>query len=455
MTYDLVIKNGEVVTASATTHADVAVQGEHIAAIGHDLHGRREIDAAGMLVTPGAVDIHVHMQMPLAGGVVSSDDFFTGTRAAALGGTTAIVDFVEPQADEPLLDALAARRAEADPRVVIDYGLHMTIGPNEISKLEQLPAVVEAGCGSVKLYMAYGMRLHDGELLLALEAAQAAGARAVVHAENWDVISTLVERNLAAGNVAPAWHPRSRPAFFEGEAARRLIDIATYVAAPVHVFHVSCAPVVEAIAAARGRGLPVTGETCPQYLFLTQEAYDAPGVEGMLPVCSPPLRPAEDQAALWHALAEGHLQLVTTDHCPFTRADKARGIGDFSKIPGGVPSIEMRFASLYSGGVRSGRFSANRWVEICCTAPARLAGFARKGEIAPGYDADLVIFDPERRVTLSTETLHEQVDWTPYAGLELHGWPVFTLSRGEVIVEKGEFIGEVGRGRFVRRRTLR
>lgn len=455
MTYDLVIKNGEVVTASATLRVDVAVEGERIAAVGVNLHGRREIDARGMLVTPGAVDIHVHMQMPLANGVVSSDDFFTGTRAAALGGTTAIVDFVEPLPDQSLLEALTARRAEADARVVIDYGLHMTIGPTEIAKLRQLPAAVGAGCGSVKLYMAYGLRLHDGELLRALEAAQAVGAQAVVHAENWDIICTLVERNLATGNIAPAWHPRSRPAFFEGEAARRLIDIASYVSAPVHIFHVSCRAVVEAIAAARARGLPVTGETCPQYLFLTQDAYDAPGVEGMLPVCSPPLRSTEDQEALWQALASGHLQLVSTDHCPFMRADKARGTGDFSKIPGGVPSIEMRFAALYSGGVGAGRFSVNRWVELCCTAPARLAGFAAKGEIAPGFDADLVVFDPQRRVTLSTETLHEQVDWTPYAGLELCGWPIYTLSRGEVIVEQGEFKGQAGRGRFVKRRTMR
>ena len=247
------------------------------------------IDAAGKLVIPGAVDIHVHLQMPSARFHLH-DDFYTGTRAAAFGGTTTIVDFVEAQPDETMLEALAARRALADPQVVIDYGLHMTIGPHEIAKLDQVQAAYEAGCGSFKLYMAYGFRLDDGQLLRALEAIRDAGGQPVIHAENWDVIYTLIERHQAAGRTRPHWHPRSRPAPLEGEAAGRAIDIANFVGAPLHIFHVSCAEVVERIAAARAAGWPISGETCPQYLFLTWDAYDAAGLRGALPVCSPPIR---------------------------------------------------------------------------------------------------------------------------------------------------------------------
>jgi dihydropyrimidinase len=450
MTYDLVIKNGTIITAEATYVADVGISGERIAAIGLGLAGEREIDASGKLVTPGAVDIHVHLQMPI-GQFVSADDFYTGTRAAALGGTTTIIDFVEAEPQESLLAALAARRAEADERVAVDYGLHMTIGPPDLEKLDELPSVFEAGCASFKLYMAYDFRLDDGQLLRALEAVRDVGGLPVVHAENWDVICMMVDRNLARGRTEPRWHPRSRPALTEGEAAGRLIDLATLVGTPVHIFHVSCASVVERIADARRRGLPVYGETCPQYLFLTDEVYDRPGVAGALPVCSPPLRTEADQDRLWAALGNGGLQLVSTDHCPFTKADKATGLDDYSRIPGGVPSIEGRFSLLYAYGVQWARFSLNRWVEMCCTTPAKLLGLDKKGAIVVGNDADLVVFDPDRPVRLSTDTLHENVDWTPYDGLEAKGWPAMTISRGQVIAENGEFLGQAGRGRFIKR----
>ncbi len=452
MTFDIAIKNGTIVTAEATYQADIGIQGEQIAAIGRDLAGMREIDATGKLVTPGAVDIHVHMQMSIGAGIVSADDFFTGTRAAAFGGTTTIIDFVEPDPQQTLLEALAARQAEADDRVVIDYGLHMTIDPPTIAKLDQLPAVVEAGCPTFKLYMAYGFCLTDGELLQALEAVREVGGWPVVHAENWDVICTLVGKNVTAGRIKPRWHPRSRPALMEGEAAGRLIDIATLVGTPVHIFHVGCQSVVDRITEARRHGLPVTGETCPQYLMLNDTVYDRPGVAGTLPVCAPPIRPAGEQALMWEALAQNHLQIITTDHCPFTQQEKARGLKDFSQIPGGVPSIEGRFSIAYTYGVRTGHFSANRWVEMCCTTPAKMVGLERKGHIAVGYDADVVIFDLERSVTLSTETLHENVDWTPYDGLEVQGWPSITISRGQILVENDEFCGEAGQGRFVERK---
>lgn len=451
MSFDLLIKGGTVVTAETSYQADVGITNETISCIGKDLSGDKEIDAKGQLVVPGAVDMHVHLQMPI-GDFVSSDDFFTGTRAAALGGTTAIVDFVEPQKNESMVAALARRRALADPKVVIDYGLHMTIGPSEIGKLNEVPAAYEAGCGSFKLYMAYGLRLDDGQLLQALQALAGVNGLPVVHAENWDVICTLVDDNLARGNTTPHWHPRSRPAQFEGEAVDRLIKLAQFAGTRVHVFHVSSAEAVQTIAAAQHQGLPVTGETCPQYLLLTQDIYDAPGVNGALPVCSPPIREKQAQDALWKALGDGVLQVVTTDHCPFTSAEKATGLGDYSKIPGGVPSIESRLAAVYSRGVKPGHITVNQWVEVCCTKPAELSGFARKGKIAPGYDADIVLFDPNKRFVLSSNTLHENVDWTPYEGTEIEGWPVTTISRGEVIAQEGQFLGEIGRGQFIKRK---
>jgi dihydropyrimidinase len=449
MAFDLVIKNGTVVTAVTHAPADVAINGETIVAVGSGLHGQREIDAAGKLIIPGGVDMHVHLQMPI-GRFVSTDDFYTGTVAAACGGTTSIIDFVETAPDETMPAAIAARRALADPRVVVDYGLHMTITPADIARLDQVPAAYAAGCTSFKLYMAYGHRLDDGQLLRALTAVHQIGGLPVVHAENWDVILALVADNVANGRTSPHWHPRSRPALFEAEATGRVIDIATFVGVPVHIFHVSCGAAVARIAAARARGLPVTAETCPQYLFLTQEVYDQPGIEGALPVCSPPIRDEQEQAALWAALSRGDLQVITTDHCPFTRAEKETGLANYSQIPGGVPSIEMRLAALYSQGVRQGLITPMQWVELCCTTPARLMGLARKGHIAPQFDADVVIFDPDATWMVTTQSLHEMADWTPYEGLTLHGRVQSTLIRGQVVVADGELQVAAGYGRYLR-----
>lgn len=452
MTYDLVIKSGTAVTSTATFPADIAITGEKITAVGQNLHGREEIDASGCYVLPGGVDIHVHMQMPLPSGAVSADSFASGTRAAALGGTTSIVDFVAAEPEESLLTAYAKRRAEADGQVAIDYGLHMTLTPEDIAggKLDELTAVVSAGMPTFKLYMAYGFRLNDSELLRALQAIKKVGGLPVVHAENWEIITTLIAQHLAAGKTEPRWHPVCRPAKFEAEATRRVIEIAEFVGLPLHIFHVSCPEVVAEIVAARGRGTAVTGETCPQYLYLTQDAYDAPGLAGTLPICAPPLRPLAAQQGLWRALAANHLQIVTTDHCPFNTADKARGLTDFSQIPGGVPSIEMRLAGIYQA-VRRGELSLERWVDLCCTTPAKLARLAHKGELIPGYDADIVIFDPHTERTLSPETLHENADWTPYDDLTFTGWPRTTVLRGQVVVRDGVFVGRGHEGRFVAR----
>jgi dihydropyrimidinase len=325
----------------------------------------------------------------------------------------------------------------------------MTIGPHEIGKLEQAAAARAAGCASFKLYMAYGLRLHDGELLRALTAVRDAGGTPVVHAENWDVITTLIAQNLAAGRVEPHWHPRSRPALFEAEATRRVIDIAEFVGTPLHIFHVSCRETAAEIAAARQRGLPISGETCPQYLLLDWDLFDRPGVAGALPVCAPPIREPGRQADLWRALGREDLQIVTTDHCPFSLAEKEKHLGNYSRIPGGVPSIEMRFPAVYHHGVGGGHLSLNQWVAACCTTPARLFGFDRKGDIAVGYDADIVIFDPERPFTITPESLHETAGWTLYDGMTVRGWPQATLSRGEIITLDGELLAEAGRGRFV------
>lgn len=448
--FDTVIKNGTIVTAYETIQADIGIEGEKIAAIGHDLRGKQIIDATGKLVTPGAVDIHVHLEMPI-GKFTSTDDFFTGTRAAACGGTTCIVDFVERQPDETMVEAIAARRALADPKTVIDYSLHMTLGPNEIPILEQVSEAYAAGCTSFKLYMAYGLRLNDGELLRALTAVSHTNGIPVVHAENWDIITTLISQNLEAGRTTPHWHPRSRPAKMEAEATGRVIDIAAMVGTPIHIFHVSCDATVQRIAAARQRGLPVTGETCPQYLFQTWDAYDAPGVEGALPVCSPPIRSQSEQDALWQALADGNLQMITTDHCPFTHEEKATGLFDYSQIPGGVPSIEMRFASIYHKGVRTGLLTPNQWIDLCCTTPAKTVGLTNKGHIGIGFDADMVIFDPNVKFFVTANSLHEAAGWTLYNGLTLHGWPITTISRGEIIVDNGQLLGRAGQGQFVKR----
>lgn len=429
--YDLVIKNGTVVTAVSTSQADIGIVGEKITALGVGLSGREEIDAKGMLVIPGGVDIHVHLEMPI-GKFTSTDDFSTGTTAAALGGTTTIIDFVEAQPEQPLLEAYRKRYALAKSKSLIDFGLHMTITPTDIPKLDQLPAVAAAGCKTYKLYMAYGHRLTDGELYKAFKAIKEVNGLPVIHAENWDIICALVDENIANGRVSPHWHPRSRPEAFEAEAVHRVIKIADRVGLPIHIFHVSCDAAVQEIKAARARGLPVTGETCPQYLFLSQDSYDRQGVDGALPVCSPPLRPAHEQDKLWRALARHDLQVVSTDHCPFTRAEKATGLSNYSQIPGGVPSIEMRMAGVYQGVV-NGRFSLNQWIDLCCTAPAKLVGLHHKGHLAIGYDADIVIFDPEADKTITSQSLHEAADWTPYEGLKLTGWPHTTFVRGKKV----------------------
>lgn len=450
--YDLVIRNGLIITGDGVVSADLAVQGEQIAAIGLGLTARREIDARDCYVLPGAIDPHVHLQMPLAGRV-SSDSFRTGTIAAACGGTTTVIDFVEPQPGQAMLAALDLRRAEAVEQVAIDFGLHMTVPTWHASDphgLDEAPAVVEAGCLSFKMYQAYqGMILDDVALLRALMAVGEAGGRTVLHSETGPVLDYLRAEALAEGHTEPLWHAYTRPAPLEASAVHRAAELADLASCPLYIFHVGCQESVWEIVQARGRGIDIWGETCPQYLLLNAEEHLG-GLSGELYVCAPPLRTLDDNRLLWQALALDELQVVSTDHCPWTAAEKQQA--DFAAIPGGVPSIEARLALVHHFGVNQGALTLERWVQVCSTNAARWMGLERKGRLAPGCDADIVIFDPDRAKYIAPDTLHESAGWTPYEGTEVTGWPRTVLLRGKVIVEDEQYIGAPGDGRFVVRR---
>ncbi len=453
MDFDLVIAGGTLITPAEAFSADVGVRAGRIAALGQNLAGRRRLDAGGLLVLPGAVDPHVHLAMD-AGVTRTSDDWATGTVAAACGGTTTVIDFVEPDLDAPLAPALAARRAEAEAGAVVDFGLHMTLRSAAPAVLAEVPAILAAGCPSFKTYLTYeGFRLEDAAFLQALTAVGRAGGLALVHAENHAAIEALRAHYLAAGQTAPRYHGLSRPVSTEAEAVERALALAEVAGCPLYVVHVSTGRGAEAVARARARGQRVIGETCPQYLLLTEAELSRPGFEGAQFVCSPPLRPADNPPALWRHLAAGALSTVGTDHCAFFyEGQKTLGREAFTAIPNGLPGIEARLALLHTFGVRAGRLSLQRWVDVCCAAPARAFGlYPRKGALVPGADADLVLFDPERAVTVARSGLHENTDYTPYAGLALRGYPVLTLARGEVIVQDGQYVGAAGRGRFLAR----
>ncbi|HNS51398.1 MAG TPA: dihydropyrimidinase [Anaerolineae bacterium] len=449
---DCAIVGGTLVTAEGTSQTDLGVLSGKIVQLGRGLHGRREIDASGMLVLPGAVDEHVHLELPVAG-TVSSDDFYSGTVAAAFGGTTTVLDFVEPAPGQPLEEALGLRRSLADPKVTIDYGLHMTLSRADPATLAQIPGCMRAGSSSFKLYMAYeGLWLNDGALLRALEAVHAHSGRVLVHAENHHAISYLVSKALASGHIGPDSHAHTRPTILEAEAIHRLLALAEVAGSQVMVAHVSCAAGLAEVQRARSRGQTVWIETCPHYLTLDEREYSRPGFDGAKFVVSPPLRTEQDRNSLWAGLAAREVDTVATDHCPFFFSrQKTLGRSNFSLIPGGAPGIETRLMLLYELGVRAGRLAPERWVEVCCTEPARRFGLApRKGTLAIGADADIVVWDPGRQVTLSFATLHQNTDYTPYEGLTVQGSPVTVLVRGRVVVDDGRFLGEAGQGRFLR-----
>ncbi len=451
MEFDLVIRNGRVITSQGETSADIAINGEKIAALEKGLHAVKEIDASGMLVLPGGIDPHVHLQMPV-GETASSDDWFTGTRAAVCGGTTTVIDFVEPEPGESLHDALEKRKAEANGKAVIDYGLHMTITNTDAETLNQIDGILNAGVTSFKTYFTYeGFKLSDAEFLQVLTAVRKAGGIVLVHAENDAAIAYLKNELVSAGKTDPAYHAVSRPAVTEVEAVTRALALAEVAQANLYLVHLSTAGAIQAVRKAQHRGVHAFAETCPQYLLLDERELLRLDFEGAKFVCSPPLRNAFEQPEIWEGLADGTVSTVGTDHCPFFfKGQKELGRDSFTKIPGGLPGIESRLALLHTFGVRTGKLSLQRWVDVCSTLPAKVFGmYPQKGDIIPGSDADIVLFDPERKVRITQAFLHENVDYTPYEGFQLTGYPVMTIARGKVVCQDGTFAGAAGSGRFL------
>ncbi|HEY7114696.1 MAG TPA: dihydropyrimidinase [Thermoanaerobaculia bacterium] len=450
------VRGGTVVTAADIYRGDVLVVDEKIAALGTSLDGPadRTIDASGKYVIPGGIDVHTHLDMPF-GGTTSADDFASGTIAAAHGGTTSVVDFAIQYKGQTLRQAWDAWMKKADGKAAIDYGFHMIITDLPDAVEREMDAMVEAGITSFKLFMAYRgvLMLDDGSIFRALLRTAGNGGTICMHAENGDVIDVLVKRALAEGKTEPRYHALTRPPRAEAEATHRAIALAEMAGVPLYVVHLSAAEALEQVTLARDRGLPAYAETCPQYLFLSYANYEEPGFEGAKYVMSPPLRAMGNEEKLWRGLAGNDLQAVSTDHCPFCmKEQKELGRGDFSKIPNGAPGIETRMSLLFDGGVKAGRITLNRFVELTSTSPAKIFGlFPRKGTIAPGSDADLVIFDPEKKHTLSAKTHHMKVDYNPYEGREVTGQADTVVSRGRVIVEKGEFVGKAGGGSFLKR----
>src|SRR5438874_1068642 len=456
----LLIKNGTIVTATDQYKGDVFVDGEKISAIGTSLTGLtmaavRTIDASGKYLFPGGIDVHTHLDMPF-GGSTSSDDFETGTIAAAHGGTTTVVDFAIQYHGQTLHHAWETWMKKADGKAAIDYGFHMIITELNDQVEAEMDALVRQGVTSFKLFMAYRgiFMLDDGSIFKALSRTGKNGGTICVHAENGDVIDVLVQRALAAGHTAPKYHALTRPARAEAEATHRAIALAEIADVPIYIVHLSAAEALEKVTEARDRGLLAYAETCPQYLFLSYDNYEEPDFGGSKYVMSPPLRDQAKQNELWRGLKFNDLQCISTDHCPFCMKEKRLGEHDFSKIPNGAPGIETRMSLVYDGGVRTGRISLNRFVELTSTAPAKIFGlFPRKGTIAPGTDADIVVFDPNRTITLAANTLHMKVDYNPYEGRQVTGATDTVLSRGRVVIENGTFVGRTGGGSFLKRST--
>jgi dihydropyrimidinase len=451
----LLIKNGTLLTATERQPGDVRCRDGRIVEIGSGLEsaGEETLDAGGHYIFPGGVDPHVHMALPVAG-TVSADDFETGTAAAVAGGTTTIVDFVHPERGQSFLGALASRKREAA-RAVCDYGLHMAVTWwGEEPRAAIRDCLETEGVPTFKAYMAYKatVGIDDGELLEAMTAIAAGGGRLLVHAEHGEATELLRARFATEGETAPRFHALSRPPELEGEATWRAATLAATTGAELYVVHVTCADSVAALRRAREYGWPVRGETCPQYLLLDDSVYERPGFEGGAFVCAPPLRRSGHQGALWKAVEDGTLESVGTDHCPFTLEQRRLGEHDFRLIPGGLAGVEHRLALLWTHGVGAGRLTAERFVDLVSTRPAQLMGlYPRKGALAEGSDADLVLWDPEATGTISAATHHHRCDHTPYEGCEVRGLPSAVIAGGELRYRNGQVRAEPGCGRFLRR----
>jgi dihydropyrimidinase len=448
------IKNGTVVTASETLDADVLVEDDKVAAIALDIDVQpdRLIDATDRYVIPGGVDVHTHFDLPF-GGSFCSDDFGSGTRAAAFGGTTTCVDFALQDYGESLLQGLD-RWFEKGQKAQTDFGLHMIVREVNDQVLKEMDQLVGEGITSFKLFMAYPgvFMLDDAAIFKAMQRAADSGALIMMHAENGGPIDVLVQQHLAEGKTDPVYHGLTRPAAMEGEAVHRVFKMAELAGAPAYIVHLSSRDALEALQEARDRGVAAYAETCPQYLYLSLDDLGRPGFEGAKFVCSPPLRPKDHQDDLWKGLAQGDLQIVATDHAPFNyQGQKDMGKEDFSKIPNGLPSVEDRVTLIFQR-VRAGQLSPSRWVELIATNPAKMFGlYPRKGTIAPGFDADIVVFDPNRERTLSSDSHHMNVDYSCYEGMTVWGVPDVVMQRGRVLVENDEWFGKEGQGTFVPR----
>ncbi|MDH4118437.1 MAG: dihydropyrimidinase [Acidimicrobiia bacterium] len=462
------IQNGTVVTHAGRVGADILIEGEVVVAMAapgsHDWTADKVIDAAGKYVFPGGVDVHTHMELPF-GGTYASDDFETGTRAAAWGGTTTIVDFAVQTIGEPMMDGYEAWRAKADGRCAIDYGMHMIVSDVNDQSLKEMDILMGDGVTSFKLFMAYPGVLYsnDGQIFRAMQKASENGGTIMMHAENGIVIDVLREQAIAKGQTDPIYHSTTRPPITEAEATHRAIAYAELAGCPLYVVHMSAKEAVAEVAAARDRGSNVFGETCPQYLYLGWNNLKEPGFDGAKYVCSTPVRNWEEehQEWLWKYLATNDLQVISTDHCPFCMNDhptlgtqKRLGEGDFTKIPNGLPGVEERMRLIYDGAVSDGRMSLERFVEVCATTPAKMFGmYPKKGTIAIGSDADIVIWNPEVTSMMSVDVNHMNVDYSCYEGKEVQGKIELVMSRGNVLIENDTYLGKPGDGRFIERDT--
>lgn len=457
MRFDSVIRNGRIVTATDTYSADVGVADDKIVAIAQQLpieSTSNVIDAAGCYIIPGGIDVHTHLDMPF-GGTTSADDFESGTIAAAFGGTTTLIDFAIQYKGQTLRQAFDTWMKKASGKAAIDYAFHCIITDLGAAQLEEMGSLVHEGVPTFKLFMAYPgvFMLDDATIFKAMGAAAKYGGMICMHAENGGAIDVIVQRALAEGKKSPKYHALTRPTTAEAEATGRAIALAEMAGAPVYIVHLSCNDALEKVREARDRGLPAYAETCPQYLYLSLENMDLPGFEGAKYVFTPPLREKWHQDKLWQGLARDDLQVVSTDHCPFCyKEQKELGKDDFTKIPNGGPGIEHRLSLVFNGGVHGGRFSPNRFVQLVSTAPAKLFGlYPRKGTVAVGSDADLVVFDPNQEQVISAKTHHMRVDYSMFEGVRVRGAPKAVFSRGRAIISGGKFTGRPGAGQFLRR----
>ena len=457
--YDLVVRNGTVATAADVFRADIGIADGRIATIGARLaQGRREIDAEGRIVTPGGVDSHCHIEQRSSTGIMTADDFFTATRSAACGGTTTVIPFAAQHRGMSLRQVVKDYHACAEHKAAVDYAFHLIISdPTEQVTGQELPALIKDGYTSFKIYMTYDLlKLDDRQILEVLTVARRERALVMVHAENHDVISWLSEKLLTAGHSAPRFHAVAHAPIAEREATSRAISLAELMDVPILIVHVSAREAMEQIRLAQDRGLKVYGETCPQYLFLTADDLDRPGFEGAKYMCSPPPRDKANQEVIWRGIETGVFEVFSSDHAPY-RYDDSEGKmkhghnAPFKKVANGVPGLEVRTPLLFSEGVGKGRIDLPKFVAVTATNAAKLYGlYPRKGTIAVGADADLAIWDPDKRVTITQSMLHDAMDYTPYEGKQIKGWPVITLSRGEPVAEGGEFVAKAGRGQFLK-----